>query len=167
MHARATIAIGALFVCLALKSLPGEQTRVLAKENEAKTPIKAKDDGKIKEITFDDLKFEMTKGEPFERSMLTEKIEDLVGRNIRIRGYMLPSFQQKGITQFVLVRDNLECCFGPGAALYDCVMVELKGTSATFTVKPIAVEGRFTVSEFKDPDGNHLAIYHLDGTKVK
>jgi hypothetical protein len=126
-----------------------------------------KSDGKIKDLTFDDIKFEMKKGDPFERSMLTKQIEALDGQTIRIRGYMLPSFQQKGITQFVLVRDNLECCFGPGAALYDCVVVELKGTSATFTVKPIAVEGVFKIEEFTDPDGNHLAIYHLDGTKVK
>jgi hypothetical protein len=80
---------------------------------------------------------------------------------------MLPSFQQKGITQFVLVRDNMQCCFGPGAALCDCIMVDLKGTTTTFTVKPIAVEGVFKIEEFPDPDGNTLAIYHLDGTKVK
>lgn len=131
------------------------------------TSAETKADGKIQDLTFDDIKFEMTKGDPFERSLLTKKIVGLHGTKIRIRGYMLPSFQQKGITQFVLVRDNMECCFGPGAALYDCIMVELKGTSATFTVKPIAVEGTFTIDEFKDPDGNTLAIYHLDGTAVK
>ena len=124
-------------------------------------------DGKIKDLTFDDIKFEMKKGDPFERSLLNKKIEDLGGATIRIRGYMLPSFQQKGITQFVLVRDNMQCCFGPGAALCDCIMVELKGTTATFTTKPIAVEGVFKIEEFNDPDGNTLAIYRLDGTKVK
>ena len=126
-----------------------------------------KSDGKIKELTFDDIKFDMKKGDPFERSLLTKKIEDLSGQTIRIRGYMLPSFQQKGITQFVLVRDNMQCCFGPGAALCDCIMVDLKGTTTTFTVKPIAVEGVFKIEEFPDPDGNVLAIYHLDGTTVK
>lgn len=123
---------------------------------------------RVKDLTFDDIKFEMKKGDPFERSLITEKIEKLHGTTIRIRGFMLPSFQQKGITQFVLVRDNLECCFGPGAALYDCVVVEMQGgASASFTVKPIAVEGIFKIQEFKGPDGKHLAIYHLDGLKVK
>jgi len=131
------------------------------------TLAETKSDGKIKDLTFDDVKFEMKKGDPFERSLLNKKIEDLNGATIRIRGFMLPSFQQKGITQFVLVRDNMQCCFGPGAALCDCIMVELKGTTATFTVKPIAVEGVFKVEEFNDPDGNTLAIYHLEGTKVK
>jgi len=129
--------------------------------------VHAKGEGKIKDVTFDDIKFDMKKGDPFERSLLTKKVEDLSGQAIRIRGYMLPSFQQKGITQFVLVRDNMQCCFGPGAALCDCIMVDLKGTSTTFTVKPIAVEGTFKIEEFLDPDGNVLAIYHLDGTKVK
>jgi hypothetical protein len=126
-----------------------------------------KSEAKLQDLTFDDIKFDMKKGDPFARSLLTKKIEALDGATIRIRGYMLPSFQQKGISQFVLVRDNMQCCFGPGAALYDCIMVELKGTTASFTTKPIAVEGVFHIEEFADPDGNTLAIYHLDGTKVK
>jgi hypothetical protein len=44
--------------------------------------------------------------------MLTKEIEAMDGQLIRIRGYMLPSFQQSGIKKFVLVRDNMECCFG-------------------------------------------------------
>jgi hypothetical protein len=123
---------------------------------------------RVKEVTFDDFKFEMKKGDPFDRSLLTKEIEALHGTQVRVRGYMLPQFQQKGITQFVLVRDNMECCFGPGAALYDCMIVEmLEGKSTIFTVRPITVEGVFKIDEFKDPEGNPLAIYHLDGLKVK
>lgn len=128
----------------------------------------AEDDGKVRDITFDDIKFEMEKGTPFERTMLTEKIEKLAGKKIKIRGYMLPSFQQKGIRQFVLVRDNMECCFGPGAALYDCIIIEMAaGKSTQFTVRPIAVEGQFKVKELLGPDGKHLAIYEMVGESVK
>ena len=56
----------------------------------------------------------MKKEEPFLRSMISPAIEKLGSAKIRIRGYILPSFQQSGLTQFVLVRDNMECCFGPG-----------------------------------------------------
>jgi hypothetical protein len=120
-----------------------------------------------KDLTFDDIKFPMEKTEPFERSMLTEKIEALEGQTIRIRGYMLPSFQQTGITRFVLVRDNMECCFGPGAALYDCIVVEMgEGKSTDFSVRPISVQGVFRIKPFLGPDGKHLAIYHLDGQSV-
>ena len=121
-----------------------------------------------KNISFDDIKFKMKKGGKFKRSMLSEGIEDLSGRVVSIRGYILPSFRSKGIKQFVLVRDNLECCFGPGAALFDCIIVEMQaGQSVDFTVRPVTVEGRFRIREFKGPDGKHLAIYRLEGRGVK
>lgn len=120
------------------------------------------------DITFDDIKFDLDKKAEFKRSMLTPKIEALDGRQVLIRGYILPSFQQTGLTQFVLVRDNMQCCFGPGAALYDCIVVEMKpGVSTNFTVRPVAVQGTFAIREFLDPDGKPLAIYHMDGESVQ
>jgi hypothetical protein len=122
----------------------------------------------VLDITFDDIKFAMEKHESFERALLTERIEQLQGRDVKIRGYILPSFRQHGITQFVLVRDNMECCFGPGAALYDCILVHMaKGTSISYTVRPVVVEGRFAIEELTGPDGEHLAIYRLSGRAVK
>ncbi|MCA9246158.1 MAG: DUF3299 domain-containing protein [Planctomycetales bacterium] len=123
--------------------------------------------GGILDRGFDDIKFEMDKEEPFERSMLTEQIEDLVGETIRIRGYILPTAKAKGLRQFVLVRDNMECCFGPGAALYDCILVEMDpGETTEFSIRPIAVEGVFDIRELVGPDGKHLAIYHLQASKA-
>jgi hypothetical protein len=120
------------------------------------------------DITFDTIKLDMKKEEPFRSTMITPKIQAIEGRRVRIRGYILPSFQQTGLTQFVLVRDNMQCCFGPGAAIYDCIVVEMQpGRSTDFTIRPVAVEGVFAVHEFKDPDGKTLAIYHLDGEAVQ
>ena len=85
-------------------------------------PAPAAGTAAIREITFDDIKLEMQKGEPFTRDRLTPRVTDLERQRVRIRGYILPSFQQSGLTQFVLFRDNQECCFGPGAALHDCVV---------------------------------------------
>ncbi len=62
----------------------------------------------------------------------------------------------------------MECCFGPGALLHDCIVVEMLPPATTsFTVRPVSVEGNFSVRELKGPDGNYLAIYHLDGMQVK
>ena len=123
------------------------------------------------DLTFDDLKFEMEKGGEFKRSMLTKDIESLNKKEIQIRGFILPAsvFKQTGIEQFVLVRDNMECCFGPGAMLYDCIMVQMeKGKSADFTTKPVAVKGRFEIKEYTYPDSDeHYAIYKLTATSVK
>jgi hypothetical protein len=122
----------------------------------------------LREISFDDIKLEMEKGAPFTRDLLPERVTALADTAIRIRGYILPSFQQTGLTQFVLVRDNQECCFGPGAALHDCVVVRMRpGKTADFSIRPVAVAGTFKIDELRAPDGSHLAIYALDGEEVK
>lgn len=130
-------------------------------------PPRASPSGPVRDISFDDIKLEMEKGAPFTRDLLPKRVTALEQERVRIRGYILPSFQQAGLTQFVLVRDNQECCFGPGAALHDCVVVRmLPGRSTTFSIRPVAVAGRFRVEELRGPDGRHLAIYTLDGEAV-
>ncbi len=133
-----------------------------------KPPPVATGDGRVREITFDDLKLPLEKGEPFDRGILPPAVDALQGQRVRIRGYILPSFQQRGITQFVLVRDNMECCFGPGALLHDCVVVRMRpGKSADFSIRPVAVAGSFRIEELKGPDGKHLAVYAIDGDAVE
>lgn len=119
-------------------------------------------------ITFDDLKFGIEIGEAFQREMLTENILRLNGLKIRIRGYIKPSFKQSGLQKFVFVRDNQECCFGPGAALYDCILVELERDKTTdFSVRPVAVVGQFYLDEFMGPDGNVWAIFRMRNAMVE
>jgi hypothetical protein len=121
-----------------------------------------------RDISFDDVKLDMQKGEPFTGDRLTPRVRALERSRVRIRGYILPSFQQTGLTQFVLVRDNMECCFGPGALLHDCIVVRMSpGRTANFSVRPVAVTGTFRVEELRGPDGRHLAIYALDGEDVQ
>lgn len=123
------------------------------------------------EITFDDLKFDIEPDAPYDASMLTDSIRELDGKNVKLRGYILPStlFRETDIEEFVLVRDNQECCFGPGAALYDCVVVNLVGGAKTnFTTRPVTVTGKFVLKEYKYPDDSgHFAIFNLQGTAVK
>ncbi len=122
----------------------------------------------VEETSFDDIAFAMEKGSVFTPDLLPERVTGLAGRRIRIRGYILPSFQQTGLTQFVLVRDNMECCFGPGAALYDCIVVRMvPGQTTDFSIRPVAVTGTFRLEELKGPDGKHLAIYAIDGEAVQ
>ncbi len=143
----------------------GPQKRVVEERPSRKT-AKSKGD-----LTFDDIKFDIEKDGKFHRKMLTKDIEALDKKTIRIRGYILPTsvFKLSGIEEFVLVRDNQECCFGPGAALYDCIIVQMdKGKEAEFTTRPVAVKGKFEIQEFKYPDSDdHYAIYKMTATEVK
>lgn len=125
------------------------------------------DEPRLLDKSFDDLKFDIQPDGNFERDMLTEEIEDLAGEAIRIRGYILPT-AQKRLTSFVLVRDNQECCFGPGAALFDCILVEMApGKSADFSVRPVTVTGKFRIEEFEGPEGRPLAIFQMRGESVE
>lgn len=123
------------------------------------------------EISFDDLKFDILPDAPYEASMLTDEIRALDGKVVKLRGFILPStlFRETNIAEFVLVRDNQECCFGPGAALFDCVVVNLVGDTRTdFTTRPVTVTGTFKLKEYKYPDDSgHFAIFNLQGTSVK
>ena len=130
------------------------------------------------EINFDDLKFELEKDAAFDEKKITSTIKKLDGKKVRLSGYILPAsvFSNQNIKQFVLVRDNKECCFGPGAALFDCVMVEMtKGKAAEFATRPVLVEGEFEVDfkKYAYPGGkgprgaSHYAIFRINGVNVK
>jgi hypothetical protein len=151
-----------------MRATPASSAETSSEEEVLKRRQGSPDDKKPRELTFDSIKFEMVRNAEFRRSLLTEEIEKLDGKRIKIRGYMLPSFHQDGITQFILVRDNLECCFGPGAMLFDCLIVDMQeGKTASYTTRAVAVEGVFTIEELADEDGMTLAIYHLQASEVK
>lgn len=140
----------------------------LAKERKAREAAK-----KRGEITFDDLKFEIEKGASFKSEMLTEENKDLHKKTWKIRGFILPTtlFSKSNIREFVLVRDNQECCFGPGAALYDCIMVTMApGKSINFSTRVVAVKGVLEIDteSFLYPDSEeHYAIYKMTAEEVK
>ena len=152
---------------------PDPDGRVRVEERKSSKARRAKGD-----INFDDLKFEIEKDSPFEDGMLTDEIRELAGRKVKLRGYILPTtlFKQNDISQFVLVRDNLECCFGPGAALFDCVIVNMVPPNVIdFVTRPVTVEGKFNIDTetykipgYEELGGNsHFAIFQIDGVKVK
>ncbi|MCG8449269.1 MAG: DUF3299 domain-containing protein [Pirellulales bacterium] len=122
---------------------------------------------RIVDCTFDDFEFEMAENATFDRSMLTPKVEEYFGKRIRIRGFMFPTLTKKGVKSFVFIRDNQECCFGPGAKLFHNIMVKMQpGRTAEYTTRPITVEGvfRFQVEKFDDLV---VSIYRLDGETVE
>lgn len=146
---------------------PPKNERQLAEERKARDGAR-----KRGEITFDDLKFDIEKGGEFKSEMITPEIEELNKKTVKLRGFILPTsvFQQKGIKQFVLVRDNQECCFGPGAALYDCVIVEMAaGKTASFSTRVVSVKGKLEIDSesFRYPEGGHYAIYKMTAEEVK
>jgi len=158
-----------------------DRTRPVAaqKSVEPVDPVKAAQEMKAREaarargeVTFDDLKFDIEKDGEFKDELIADSIHEMEGKVVRLRGFILPSFlfQQKGFNRFVLVRDNQECCFGPGAALYDCVMIEMEpGKTADFTTRVVTVKGNFTTDtkSYRYPDGEPYAVFKITASEVK
>ncbi len=120
------------------------------------------------QLTFDDLVFPMDKNDHFKRSMLSKDHDRLDQRKVSISGFIRPSARQSGLDKFVFVRDNMECCFGPGAALYDCILVKLAdGQSTDYTVRPVTIEGDFYIKEFTGPNGKTWAIFRMKNGQVR
>ena len=125
--------------------------------------------GGKRDITFDNLEFEIERDADFQRSLLTKEIEDLNGRTLVVRGFILASsvLQQSGIKQFVLVRDNQECCFGPGAYLFHNIRIQMaEGKTTSFRVRPVSVEGKFTIEPWIGVDGKCYSVYYMTVNRV-
>ncbi len=148
---------------------PQRSRTAAAEDTKVRPRLTHRAGGKL-DLTFDDLEFEIDRDADFDRSMLGEEIEAMQGKSIVLRGFILDAsvFQQKGIKQFVLVRDNQECCFGPGAYIFHNAQVELvEGKSTEFSIRPVEVEGTLDIRPFLGPGGKCYSVYHITANSVK
>lgn len=99
---------------------------------------------------------------------VTPAVAELDEKPIFIKGYMYPTRQMTGLTEFVLVKDTGQCCFGGNPKITDMIVVKFKD-GMTVNHKPqtlVAVAGTFH-AESVVQSGELTAIYSLDGTHFK
>ena len=88
------------------------------------------------------------------------------GRNVLLKGYMYPGKQPRGIVQFLLVRDQGDCCFGGNPKITDRVLVQLKDpnhpTGIDFSPRLTKIAGRFTIRPMGAPGMDGGVLYHLE-----
>jgi len=93
----------------------------------------------------------------------------LDGSDVLLKGYMYPGKQQIGISQFLLVRDQGDCCFGGNPKITDRVLVQLTDPSGiAFTPRLVKIAGRFAVRPMgfaAGADGG--VLYHLEDAQVR
>jgi hypothetical protein len=92
----------------------------------------------------------------------------LDGASVLIKGYVYPGKEQRGIVQFLLVRDQGDCCFGGNPKITDRVLVHLADPAGiSFTPRLTKVAGRFRV----EPAGTDTlaggVLYHLDEAFIR
>ena len=92
----------------------------------------------------------------------------LHGRDVLLKGYIYPGSRQRGIAEFLLCRDQGDCCFGGDPKLTDRVLVRLSDPDGiAFTQQLVKIAGRFRV----EPTGVAYlgggVLYHIDGAVVR
>jgi hypothetical protein len=63
--------------------------------------------------------------------LIPREVRELEGKPIYLKGYIYPTGREYDLTQFVLCKDNAQCCFGGQPALQDMIGVMLKNNRTT------------------------------------
>lgn len=92
----------------------------------------------------------------------------LDGKRIFIKGYVYPGQQKSGIQEFVLCRDNGDCCFGGSPKLTDMILVRLQEPlRMTYESRMWRVAGTFRVNQTQGTDGLGDVVYQLEADYLK
>lgn len=96
---------------------------------------------------------------------LAPEVEALDGQKVYIKGYMYPTRQQTGITDFVMVKDTGQCCFGGKPKMCDMIAVKfVNGTAVNHREQQlVGVAGTFRAGKVSQ-SGELTAVYTLEGT---
>jgi hypothetical protein len=95
--------------------------------------------------------------------IMPPEVKELDGKKVFIKGYVYPGAQQQGIKQFVLCRDNGECCFGGNPKLTDMILVNLVDPlRLTYSRRLQRLAGTFHVKPAQGTDGLGGVLYQLE-----
>jgi hypothetical protein len=96
------------------------------------------------------------------------EVDELNGHRVFIKGYVFPSKNKQLFKEFILCRDNGDCCFGGQPPLTDRILVDLKGQlTYKYSTRMVRVAGTFRVEPSEAIDGLGGVIYHLDADYLK
>ncbi|MCE9608539.1 MAG: DUF4190 domain-containing protein [Planctomycetia bacterium] len=102
------------------------------------------------------------------KNSVSPAAQALEGKKVFLKGFMFPTAHDKGLTRFVLCRDNGDCCFGGQPPPSDMVFIQLKTPlQATFTTKIRHVAGIFHVAGSHSSDVNKDVLYQLEADYIK
>jgi len=72
-----------------------------------------------------------------------DDIKQLNNKEIFLKGYMYPTGQTEGLTNFILCKDNGQCCFGGKPKLTDMILVQMKSDQVKYRQTMVSVAGTF------------------------
>jgi hypothetical protein len=93
---------------------------------------------------------------------------EMNGREVLLKGYMYPGSRQRGIAEFLLCRDQGDCCFGGTPKITDRVLVRLADPKGIdFTQRLVKIAGRFRIEPAGTADLGGGVLYHLDQAVIR
>ena len=93
---------------------------------------------------------------------------ELNDQQVFIKGYIYPDKQQHGIAQFVLCRDQGDCCFGGNPKVTDRIKVVLpRELAVSYSQRQFKVAGKFRVEPTQTAEGLGTVFYHLDADYIR
>lgn len=105
--------------------------------------------------------FDERKQQPFPEHILA-----LEGKELILRGFMLPDVDFENLKKFHLVRSLWGCCFGAPPGPNEIMRITLSGKGIDYTYKTLEVRGVFR-TVFEMTDGLLDDIYRLEATSVR
>jgi hypothetical protein len=99
---------------------------------------------------------------------IPSRIQSLDGCRAAVSGYVMPiRMQARGVTEFLLVRDQLSCCFGLSPLMNHWIHVTVpRGEFRPRIFQAAMVVGTLHVGEQRK-DGSIVSIYRLEGERVE
>ena len=94
--------------------------------------------------------FAFLSGFDHEKDQIPNQIRILNGKKIAVTGFMLPvDFEEGKVTSFILLNNQMGCCFGIMPRMNEFIYVKMHGNTTTkfMTDVPIKVLGKFKVGE--------------------
>jgi hypothetical protein len=90
------------------------------------------------------------------------------GRDVLLKGYMYPGTKTSGIAQFLLVRDQGDCCFGGNPKITDRVLVQMADPGGIdFSPRLRKLAGRFRIEPTGTSTLDGGVLYHLDAARLR
>ncbi len=132
-------------------------------------PSPSFDYSKVQAIEKDgvvEINFDFLSGFDYEKEKIPRQIEELNGKKIAVTGFMLPvDFDQGKVTSFILLNNQMGCCFGIMPRMNEFIYVKMKPNTITklMTDIPITVLGKFVIGE----ENVIGSLYGIDAEKVE
>ena len=92
-------------------------------------------------------------------------VEQLLGKKIFIKGWMMPSKKTQGLNNFILIKDSGDCCFGGAPKAFDHIEVTLTDgqTTDSYATAMISVSGVLNANPNVPEEET---VYTMQATKV-